>query len=207
MAKVRPFDILAGAIVLLLGIGAPLFQYGRFVQYRGQANIVELYVYAVVCFAVLCITWISFRDRQWDRSLLLLIGVGVALHVAGSIPLAGGGRVYDLVAAGIRYDKLVHFFNSFVAARVVLAILRFEGASLGRLESLVVVLTVLGVGAAWEIVEYAVVRTVPHNGVGEYDNNMLDLVANLAGSICSVWLYRLVHRDDPPPEAGGEEEQ
>jgi len=156
-----------------------------------------------VSFVVLCILWVALREHPWDRSLLLLIGAGVALHVAGCVPLAGGGRVYDLVAAGVRFDKLVHFFNSFVAARVVLAILRFNGVQLGRLESLAVVLIVLGMGAAWEIVEYAVVRTVPHNGVGEYDNNMLDLVANLLGSILSVGLYRWPRRPVPTAEPHG----
>jgi hypothetical protein len=44
------------------------------------------------------------------------------------------------------------------------------------------VLVVLGLGAIIEIVEYIVVLTVPQNGVGGYDNNMQDLLANLAGA-------------------------
>jgi hypothetical protein len=47
---------------------------------------------------------------------------------------------------------------------------------------LFVLLVVLGLGAVIEIVEYVVVLTVPRNGVGGYDNNMQDLIANLCGA-------------------------
>jgi hypothetical protein len=48
------------------------------------------------------------------------------------------------------------------------------------------VFSVLGVGAIIEIAEYIVTLTVEHNGVGSYNNNMLDLIANLFGSLFAI---------------------
>lgn len=42
-----------------------------------------------------------------------------------------------------------------------------------------------------EIVEYLVTLTVVNNGVGGYDNNTQDMIANLAGSICCVVVLRI----------------
>jgi hypothetical protein len=59
------------------------------------------------------------------------------------------------------------------------------------LQGLVIILIVLGVGAFIEISEYIVMKTVPGNGVGGYDNNMQDLMANLAGSTVYIMLKSL----------------
>ena len=56
------------------------------------------------------------------------------------------------------------------------------------IHALAVVLVVLGLGAVVEIVEYLVVLTVPEHGVGGYDNNMQDLIANALGASLAMVL-------------------
>ena len=59
---------------------------------------------------------------------------------------------------------------------------------MGFINLFFVFLIVLGLGAIVEIFEYGVTKTVPHNGVGDYDNNMQDLLGNCAGGLLYVWM-------------------
>ncbi len=187
--RIRPFDLLGATGMLFFIVFAALVQYDRFVRYRGKANVLEFFIYAVLISVVIYLLWIVFRNYDWEPWVLVMMAGGIFLHTAGGLPIEDGVRIYDCLVLGIRFDKFVHVFNAFVAARVVMVIFRFEKVSLGRLEGLAVVLIVLGLGACWEIAEYVVVRTIPHNGVGRYDNNMLDLIANLFGSVCSRLVF------------------
>jgi hypothetical protein len=56
------------------------------------------------------------------------------------------------------------------------------------LESVFIVSVVLGLGAIIEIIEYIDTRTIPNHGVGGYDNNMQDLIANLIGGLLFVFI-------------------
>lgn len=181
----RPFDVFAGALLALFLVFAALVFYPRFLHYRGLENVDEFFVYATIILAIVCWTWFRFRRHPWRPWMLALITFGILIHFAGGVGLDEGRRVYDLVFFGIRFDKYVHFINAFIAAVTVAEIFRFEGAKLGRLEDLAIVLIVLGLGAIVEIAEYFALRTVPDAGVGHYDNNMLDLIANLCGSVAA----------------------
>ena len=59
---------------------------------------------------------------------------------------------------------------------------RIQKIPLTRVNNVFVVLVVLGLGGVIEIVEYIVVLTVPAKGVGGYDKNMQDLMANVLGA-------------------------
>lgn len=91
----------------------------------------------------------------------------------------------------IRYDKYVHFVNSFICGWVLYS-LYFKPLSLARwLKELQQIIGVIGIGAVVEIIEYLVTLTVVHNGVGGYDNNMQDMIANLSGSVFCILVIRL----------------
>jgi uncharacterized membrane protein YjdF len=95
---------------------------------------------------------------------------------------------------GIQYDKYVHFVNAFSTTLLMSRLFQIQGIVLTRVNSLLMMLVVLGLGAVVEIVEYVVVLTVPSNGVGGYDNNMQDLMANFCGSLGFVLLRPAVSR-------------
>ncbi len=188
--RIRPLD-LATAVNLVLFVTACVMRYwDRWLEYRGPGNLTEFLIYASVIALGNLVVWYGLRSGPWTWGLVVLAEMPVLLHFAGVLVPVDHGRLYDWVVLGVRFDKLVHLVSAAAVAFAVRRILRWQGARLGSLEPLVVVLVVLGLGAFWEIVEYMVMRTVPGAGVGLYDNNLQDLVANLFGAGISVLLDR-----------------
>jgi hypothetical protein len=185
-ARVLPLDVFVVVNLALFGAMCVFTYYARFVRYRGAANIHEFFLYATVLVAGVVLLWRAFRGYRFGAGLLLLVQAGILAHFAGAFVQWGGLRLYDYAFAGLRYDKYVHFANAFIAVRVVRHIVERHGIRMDGLVSLLVGLTVLGLGGVVEIVEYLVVRTVPANGVGGYDNNMQDLIANAVGAGVSL---------------------
>lgn len=155
----------------------------RLMQYRGGPCWGEFLFYAVLVIIGIALAWAAFRRLPAPIWLLGLVQVGILSHFAGGLSYWSGVRLYDHFFFGVRYDKLVHFANSFIAALVVRQVLSAMGVRQNGLTRLMIVLTVLGLGGLWEICEYVVLRTIPHNGVGDYDNNMQDLIANGFGGL------------------------
>jgi uncharacterized membrane protein YjdF len=110
------------------------------------------------------------------------------MHFSGAFVQIDGARLYDAHVFGIQYDKYVHFVNSFSATLLVSRLFQIQHIALTRVNNVFLMLVVLGMGAIIEIVEYMVVLTVPNNGVGGYDNNMQDLMANFCGALCFLFV-------------------
>jgi hypothetical protein len=165
---------------------AGLVHWERWVAYRGRETVAEFFAYAALILVAVVGLWLLFRRHPWRPWMLAALGFAILLQFAGGLGVVGGGRLYDLELWGVRFDKLVHFVNAFIAARLTAEVLRFESIALGRLHGLLIVLIVLGGGAVIELAEYAVLRAIPDAGVGFYHNTMRDLVANLLGSIASI---------------------
>ncbi len=83
------------------------------------------------------------------------------------------------------YDKFVHFLNAFAGSAIVSHLFNLRVGHVTKtpvpVHPLAILTVVLGVGSVVEIVEYIVQLVMPHTGVGGYDNNMQDLIANLVG--------------------------
>ncbi len=176
---------------MLLNVGLFIFMcifayYDRFIAYRGSANILEFFVYAVLILLTILIVWFPLRKYSISPWILTFIQIGILMHFFGGLALLGESRLYNHHFFSIRYDKYVHFINSFVAAMVVRQLFLKLGLQLKKMENLVILLCVLGGGAIIEIVEYLVTRTIPDHGVGGYDNNMQDLIANFAGGLFNI---------------------
>lgn len=176
------FVILNLALFLVVA-GSVLLR--RFVLFRGEEHLGEFGIYAVVSVVGVTVAWRALRRFEWPVWLLLAVELAILIHFAGGLVTVDGGRLYDVVSFGVRFDKVVHLVNSFVAALVVSHVTRQSG--------LPVVLMVLGLGTVWEVVEYAVVSRVPEAGVGLYENNLEDLIANLAGAV-AWWVMSVTRR-------------
>jgi hypothetical protein len=166
--------------------------YDRFITYRGAANIHEFFFYAAVIYAVILFFWMKLRHTKIPLYILILFEMMILLHFAAAFIEVHGHRLYDLRIFEIRFDKFVHFFNAFIGTIITFY---FFQKNKGKLTSFIImmsVFSVLGIGAIIEIAEYIVTLTVAHNGVGAYNNNMLDLVANLLGSVTAVLLFNFV---------------
>ncbi len=192
MKKIDYFVAVNTALFLVLCV---FRYYARFIQYRGAEHIEEFFIYAVVILCGIFVLWRVFRHYPFDAVILILLQVGIVMHFSGAFVLIEGGRLYDASILGIRYDKYVHFVNSFGAALLVSRLFQIQRIPITRVNSIFLLMVVLGLGAVIEIVEYMVVLTVPNNGVGGYDNNMQDLMSNLCGGIgFLLWRHTLGRR-------------
>ncbi len=180
MKKIDLFVAINCALFLLL---CGLRYFARFIPYAGSEHIDEFFVYAVVIICCILTLWRVFKHYAFDATVLILLQLGIVMHFCGAFILIDGGRLYDALVLGIHYDKYVHFINSFSAALLFSYLFQIQRIPLTRVNSVFLMLVVLGLGAAVEIVEYVVALTVPNNGVGGYDNNMQDLMADLLGSL------------------------
>lgn len=114
---------------------------------------------------------------------LALVAIG---NMAGGVLPAGAGTLYLAPVVGpLRYDKVFHALATGVGTLAAWAALRRWG-HVARLTSGLAFASVLmgcGAGALVEIVEFVGTLVVPNSSVGDYGNNMLDLVANLTGAV------------------------
>jgi uncharacterized membrane protein YjdF len=197
--RLRPIDafvaVNSGLFLLLL-----VFRYHeRFVHFRGPGHLEEFFVYASVILFGIAALWHTFRDHPFDPRLLGLLQLGIVMHFAGAFVLFPDGRLYDQHLLGIRYDKFVHFVNAAAIAALLDRLFRILHIPRGPLTRILLLMTVLGLGAIIEMVEYVVVLTIPTNGVGDYDNNMQDLIANVCGG--AAYLLATARRPAAPPPA------
>lgn len=119
---------------------------------------------------------------------LALVAIG---NMAGGVLLVGDGTLYLAPVLGpVRYDKVFHAFATAVGTIAAWAALRRWGGIVRFSPGIAfsVVLMGCGAGALVEIVEYVGTLVVPNSSVGDYGNNMLDLVANLLGAMMGVFL-------------------
>ena len=191
-SRLTIFDLFGSFNAVLFVILASTSYWHRFLQYKTRANLSEFMVYASAFFVAILVAWVLLRRLRISPLVLVLFELGILIHFAAGLISPGGRRLYD-VELGImffdyplRFDKVVHFFNAFVGCAVTLELLCLLKARIPRVLILMVCLIVLGAGAVIEIIEYVVVKTIPHNGVGDYDNNLTDLLANLVGCLTFV---------------------
>ena len=169
-----------------------LFLMILFVYYpRNKAGIVPGFVYLYV-FLVIAASVIGFfiiRKATVPILALILLQIGLLLHYMGGLAIFGE-RLYSQIILGIPYDKIVHFYNSFAGLIGLKLYLDHAKISLKGHEPLALLLIITGIGAIVEIIEYVGVKTLPIQGVWHYaipfsqlyDNNLMDMVANLLGA-------------------------
>lgn len=189
LGRPTPVDVFtAGNVALFLALGGTVY-WERFVAYRGPGNHLEFFAYAVFLLSGIAVAWFLGRKLPVRWTSLVAFEAGLLLHFAGGLLHPGGRRLYDheigvtVFDVALRFDKIVHLANAIAGSAIVSEILRVIGVRAGRATVVLIALVVLGCGAVVEIVEYVVLKTIPHNGVGDYDNNMTDLAANLLGCI------------------------
>ena len=179
--RIRAFDVFAAVNVALL-TGTSLHAYARPEW--------EFGFFALVVLVVIVAIWVYFRRYEYPVWLLILLQIGVLSHFAGGFLEFGPDdlELYWHFVLGIRYDKIVHFYNSMAVAMLLMHLLRGAGLELRRFEAAIVVMVTLGLGAVIEIVEYFGVATIPNTSVGDYANNIEDLMMNFLGGATGVTL-------------------
>ena len=187
-------DLFAFLNAVLFLFMCDIVYYDRFVLYRGVANIHEFFFYAMVIFAIICFFWIKLRRVKINLLTLMAFELMILIHFSAAFVSIDGKRLYDFHILGIRYDKYVHLANSYIGFFVANYFFKLNKFPENSFTLFVAILSVLGVGGIIEIAEFIVTLTVPHNGVGDYVNNMSDLAANLIGSILAFATYKVVKK-------------
>ena len=141
-----------------------------------------------------------------DGRVRLSTHVLVLLSVSGFGHLVGGNVViddlllYEQSWRGIGYDHVVHFLGLGTAGLAVWeATAWMLKASSGKKAALVAFLGANAVGALIEIGEYLATLAVSEARVGDYANNMQDLIANLLGAVVAAWWASRGPRSIPRP--------
>lgn len=131
---------------------------------------------------------ISFLFFKFKIPIFYLIGllfVGL-LNVIGGLVFIDGVRLYDTYFWFFKLDMLIHFIALFFTTLIIFFILGnfIEKKSKNKYKIYLIIvsgLSALGIGAFFEILEFLGVVILKNSGVGDYVNNVLDLIFNLLG--------------------------
>ncbi len=153
---------------------------------------VSYYIPITIVLAMV-VFWIHRTARFADSTLLALTFAAIG-NLAGGVLLVGDGTLYGAAVIGdIRYDKVFHALATGVAGWASYEAVRRWGITRRGAAIFVAVMMAGGAGAFVEIIEYIGSVIFENTSVGDYGNNMLDLVANTTGSVVGVfWASRVV---------------
>ena len=148
------------------------------------------------------VAWIHRTARFSDATLMALSVVAIG-NLAGGVLLVGDGTLYGATVLGdIRYDKVFHAAATGVAGWAAYEAVRRWGITRAGAAAFVAIMVAAGAGAFVEIIEYIGSLLFENTSVGDYGNNMLDLVANTIGSVAGV-LAAMRFVDAPGVTASG----
>ena len=170
----------------------------------------EFIIYVVVILAIMSGTFSTLRHTQFPTWMLWALSFWGLLHVLGGAVQTGDGvlfayRIYPFLDLGgdfyiLKYDQVVHAYLYGLVAIMAYHVLRVP---LGIKQHsvaifLFAILASVGISALNEIMEFIISLTM-ENGVGGYDNTMLDMCFNLGGALIatSVYVYFEYRKDGP----------
>lgn len=176
---------------------------GGFV-FMGSGNL-EFIIYVAVIVAIFAGTLAFHKVVQFPVWMLWLLSVWGLMHVLGGAVHIGdhvlfAHRIYPFLDLGgdfyiLKYDQVVHgYLYGLVAVMSHHAVRSyFNLRSGGIMLAVVAFLVSVGISGLNEIMEFLISLTM-ENGVGGYDNTMLDMCFNLTGAVVAIVLYRLLQR-------------
>ena len=180
-ARVRALAVLAAVLVV-------------FAVYGTLADSPFTWFYVPITAVLAGLVALVDRSARFSPEVLAALVAIAAGNLAGGVLLVEGEPLYLLELVGpVRYDKLFHATSTGVAAWACWdALTTWAGTawSAGGLAA-AAFLMACGTGALVEVVEFAGTSVFANTNVGDYGDNMLDLVANAAGAaVVAVVLWR-----------------
>lgn len=191
MSKLLPLALFNGVYLL-----------GAAIYFARDLNLeFVIYVAVIIAFVVLVLgTWHYTKFPIWMLWAFSLWGL---MHVLGGAVETRDGvlfayRIYPFLDFGgdffvLKYDQLVHFYLYGLVGVMTYHLIRLKLHTRGHsaLAFWLAVLVSVGISAQNEIMEFLIAVTVERNGVGGYENAMLDLMFNTAGALLAVSIYAL----------------
>ena len=164
----------------------------------------EFVIYVLVIVGLLGVMFAVQRYTQFPAWMLWLFSFWGLLHVLGGAIETRDGvlfayRIYPFLDYGgdfyvLKYDQVVHAYLYGVFAVMYYHLLRSMLGIRGYPFAVwfFAILASLGFSALNEIMEFLIAISLERNGVGGYENAMLDLIFNLSGALIGLSLYRLL---------------
>lgn len=160
----------------------------------------EFMIYIVVM--IILISLLILLNKKYNFSIFVLLGASGwgLIHMAGGSIKINGEVLYALKLIPIwvtdnfyvfKFDQFAHFYCFFFSSLILFYILKpYLEKKISRLAiSAIILFAGMGVGALNEMIEFTAVLFISKTGVGDYFNNMWDLMFNALGAILAVvWL-------------------
>ena len=138
-------------------------------------------------FAGVILMYVDGRARL-SGHVLVMLSISGFCHMAGGNVMFDGLVLYEQSWGGVGYDHLVQVLGVGAAGLAVWEATSWMlRASSGKEAAVVAFLGANAVGAVIEVGEYLVTLVVEGVPVGDYANNMRDLIANLLGASLAAW--------------------
>ncbi len=166
----------------------------------------EFVIYIAVIIAIMGSVLLTVSYTDFPHWLLWLLSFWGLMHVLGGAVQIDGGvlfgyHIYPFLDLGgdfyiLKYDQVVHMYLYGVVAMMTYHLLRNILAIKNhtKLIVLMAIMASVGVSALNEIMEFLIAVTVERNGVGGYENAMLDLIFNLSGAMTATGLMVFLSR-------------
>lgn len=166
----------------------------------------EFVIYVGVIVAIFAGVFATLRATQFPVWMLWLLSIWGLMHVAGGAVQTGDGvlfayKIYPFLDLGgefyiLKYDQLVHGYLYGLVALMAYHTLRVPLKVSGHtfLVALAAAMISLGISGLNEIMEFLIAVNLEENGVGGYENAMLDLIFNLSGAVLALGLLGVVRK-------------
>lgn len=178
-------------------------------MFLGSGN-TEFVIYVAVIVVIFGGTLALHKVVEFPVWMLWLLSVWGLMHVLGGAVHIGdhvlfAHRIFPLIDRGgefyiLKYDQVVHgYLYGLVAVMAYHTIKQYFSIQTdGKMLALVAVLVSVGISGLNEIMEFFISLTM-ENGVGGYDNTMLDMCFNLAGAVVAITCFQMMRRGKTTP--------
>lgn len=166
--------------------------------YFAQDSNLEFVIYIGVIIGAFALLFGTLRITKFPPYILWLISIWGLMHVLGGSVQTQDGvlfayRIYPFLDLGgdfyiLKYDQVVHAYLYGVMALVFRHVLMVSLAARGPIWVILVtaLMASMGVSAMNEIMEFLIAVNLAENGVGGYENAMLDLIFNFSGAVIAL---------------------
>ncbi|MES2966604.1 MAG: DUF2238 domain-containing protein [Patescibacteria group bacterium] len=166
----------------------------------------EFVIYVAVIVAIFIGVFTTLRKTLFPIWMLWLLSIWGLMHVAGGAVQIGdhvlfAHRIYPFLDYGgdfyiLKYDQVVHAYLYGLVALMAHHTLRVPLQVTGHmfLVGLAAAMISLGISGLNEIMEFLIAVTLEENGVGGYENAMLDLIFNFSGAVLALGILYVVRR-------------
>lgn len=156
----------------------------------------EFMIYAAAVLVSVLILHFGDTTFSFASGVLWAFIVWIVLHIGGGLLPVGDGVLYSKVLIPIigepysllKYDQVVHTYCYTVITLLLWPVVTHIAKTDAGHKTLIfiTVLAASGIGGINEIIEFSATVLVPDTNVGNYENNAIDIVANLIGALLAI---------------------